>query len=146
MPVITPQDFTDALFGAFNTYWAARTEIVWPNKPFDASSLSSAQLTAYVRPTINELPEGERPYSTSVSPQFWTREGVFQLEIFTRGEGATDRSNELVEDALQFVERPPLAIDGAIFRRRGRFTIGFTGVWYQDNVTAAFLYFTDRAP
>lgn len=146
MPALTPQGFADAMFGAFNTYWAGRTEIVWPNKPFDPASIGVAADDAYVKPSIVDTPGSQVPRSGSASPQLLSREGFFGVEIFTRGEESTDRANELADDVLVFLERPPVTIPGVLLSRRGLLPLGFQGAWYQVNATAAFLYFTDRAP
>jgi len=146
VPVVTPQTFADAVFGAFNTFWASRCTVVWPNKAFDPDALGVTQTVSYVKPAIVDDFEGQSQINNSVTPILSTRTGVFGVEIFTRGEAATDLANQRKDEVLQFLETPPATIVGTVFRRRGIQTIGFNGVWYQVNVTAAFLYFTDRAP
>lgn len=145
MPAITPTLFRDQLFGALSTFWAARTPIFWPNLNADPAALGP-DATAYIKPSIVDQAEGQAQLTSSVTPQLLSREGIFGVELFTRGEASEDLSLSLKDALLQFVERVPRSVEGAIFRRRGSQTIGFGGVWYQVNVTAAFLYFTDRAP
>jgi len=146
MPVLTPQDFTDQFFAAFDAFWTDQTTVAWPNKTFDPDVTGPAQGAAYVRPSIVDAIEGQVPQTSSVSPALNTRAGNVGFEIFTRGEGSLDQSNALRDDAMTFLERVPRSVLGAIFSKRGIQTIGFNGVWYQVNVSAAFLYFTDRAP
>lgn len=145
MPAITPINFRDAVFGAFNTYWANRTVVAWPNLAFDPSSLDKSDTTAYVKPAIVDEPEGQQTRTTSVEPHLKSRSGSLGFELFTRGERSEDQSLELGDDLLAFLDRQHLAIPGLILSRRGMLPIGFQGVWFQRNVTAAFLYFTDRA-
>jgi len=141
MAGLTPKGFRDALFTAFDSYWADRTPVAWPNKPFDPDSVGEDNDAAYVSPVLQGLPEGQRPIGAS---GYFERRGLVIVNIYTRTGTGTDKSAELSDDVLEFFEDPAPDVAEAVFNRLGVQEFPPGEAWQQVSVTASYLYFTDR--
>jgi hypothetical protein len=141
MAGLTPSEFRDALFEAFESYWASRTPIAWPNKQFDPDSIGEADNDAYVKPVIQGIPEGQAMIGAS---GYFQRTGLIIVNVYTRTGTSTDRAYALADNVLEFFEDPVPDVAEAIFNRLGIQEFPPGEAWFQVSVTANYLYFTDR--
>lgn len=132
------------MFGAFDTFWADRTPIAWPNQPFDPESIGEAEGAAWVRPFLLGDVDGQRQLTRSTNPQHFERRGIFTLSIYVRQGSVqtTDQAYALGEAALQFVELPN--VPNALFTDQGLVEVGPDGTWWQLDASMRYRYFTDR--
>lgn len=138
----TPTTFRDSVFAAFDTFWAARTPVAWPNDQFDPESLPLADDTAWARLSLLGSAEPETNHGSGI----FRRTGTVTVEIYVRARTATDKLYELSDAALEFIERAAGSSVKDGFLRGGRLVeIGPDGTWYQANVVGDYLYFTERA-
>lgn len=145
MSDVTPLDFSNALRTAFNTFWAARTPIAWPNKDFDpAREVGDDADAAWVRFASVGDTDGNQRYSGSVDRAHFSRSGIATIEVYVRQQQTTDLAYTLANAALQFFEKPGVA--NALFGNiSSPVEIGNDGTWFQLTVSANWTYFTDRA-
>lgn len=144
MSEVTATGFRDALFTAFDEFWADRTPVAWPNKPFDPQALGEDDADAYVRPFILGDPDGQTRLSNSVARDHFIRAGQFTIELYSRMGQSTDRVYELAEAVLAWLANP--GVTETIFSQiSSPQEIGALGSWYQVNITANWRYFTDLA-
>lgn len=138
----TPRTFQDSVLAAFNSFWADRTPVAWPNKTFDPDAAFPAPAAddAWVSVTLLGSAEGELDRGSSI----YQREGTLSIQLFVRGDSSTDLFTQLQDAALEFLEvRSPDVKDG--FMRNARFQeAGEDGVWYTGTATADWTYFTNR--
>lgn len=144
MAGLTQQGFRDAWLAAFRTFWGGAslvTPVAWPNLPFDPAAQFPVPSgsDAWVRPVIQQQPEGDTPIGSS---GYRFREGTVGFEVYARAEAGTDRSGELVEELLRFLESP--AVEETAVRGLGTQEIGNDGTWFQVNVSGTFRYVTHR--
>jgi hypothetical protein len=141
MAGLTPTEFRDAYLTALNTYWAGRTPVAWPNKPFDPETVGEADDDAYIQPQFLPVPEVQEYIGAS---GYFRRAGSVAVHVLTRSGTGTDKALELADLLMAFFEDPDPDVAEAIFNNVNRNEIGGGGAWYQVSVTADYLYFTDR--
>lgn len=146
MSDVTPTIFRDAVFAAFDTFWADRTPVAYPNLEFDPDSAfpTPGADDAWARLFLLGSADGMERYSSSVLSNHWSRSGVLTLEAYGRQGGSTDRVYELADAFMQWLENPGVA--NTVFSEITQpQEVGPDGTWFQVVVTANWLYFTDRA-
>ncbi len=138
MAVITPRDFLDSIVSALLPFWAGRTEIAWPNKPFDPEALQE-----YLQVQVIGDAGGQTLLGFSTLEQTKSRAGTVSLSVFVKQNTSLDRAYDLADAALEFLEDfrtlPETILNGI-----GITEIGPDGVFYQIDVAGSYLYFTDR--
>ncbi len=143
MSNVTPLGFRNALFTAFDAFWADRTQIAVPNVDFDPDKIPSTD-TAWVRLFILGDAAGQQRLSGSVEPQHFGRTGIFTIEIYVRQNADLDEAYALADDALSFLEGNGVA-DMKFSNLSSPQELGTDGTWFQLSVSAAWVYWTDRA-
>ncbi len=143
MSNVTPLAFRDSLFTAFAAFWADRTQIAAPNVAFDPSEIPADE-TAWVRLYILGNTEGQARLSGSVNPDHFSRSGIFTVEVYVREGGDLNEAYTLAEAVIEFLESP--GVPASNFRNISPpQEFGPDGTWFQVTVSAAFVYWTDRA-
>lgn len=141
---MTPLQFRDALFGAWDAYWAQRTPVAWPNVPYDPG----AEVDAYVELQLaGNAEDGRVPTATSANAAGNHREqGTLGVSIYVRQGNGTDRAYELADDVTKFFEPAQArAVPATVFSRvSAPQPVGPDGAWWQLLVTATYTHFTDR--
>ncbi len=140
----TPITFRDALFLGFNTFWAARTPISYPNLPFDPEDFFADPKPddAWVALSLLGAPEGEQHVGNAA----YVRKGLFNVQIYVRGDVATDGFYVLADGALEFFELRSVDLKDGFMDQNGRLLeIGEDGVWYSGNCSVDWTYITNRA-
>ena len=144
MSEVTALAFRDSLFNAFNTFWAGRTEIAAPNVDFDPDELPESD-EAYVRLFIQGDLVGQTRLSNSIARAHFSEEGLFTIEVYVREGTDLDLAYQLGQAAQDFLSKPGVA-DSNFSNVSPPREIGLTGDgWFQVVVSAAWLYWTDRA-
>lgn len=143
MSEVTALDFRNTLFTAFDTFWAKRTQIAPPNVAFNPDTLPTGE-TAWVRLYILGDATGQVRFSRSVTPHHFQRSGLFTVEVYVREGTDLDQAYALAEAAQEFLAKPGVA-NSNFFNVSQPQEIGPIGAWFQVSVTAAWLYWTDRA-
>ena len=143
MGQVTPAAFRDAVFTAFDTFWAKRTQGDFPNVDFDPDELPEGE-TAWVRLFFLGRSEGETRFSHSVARNHFQEEGVLTIEVHVRQGEDTDQAYALALAAQQFMRKPGVA-NSHFFNVSTPEEIGPDGTWFQVNVSASWLYWTDEA-
>lgn len=138
----TPLSFRDNLFTAFNTFWAARTPLAWPNETFDPGEVFStpADTDAWTSVTILGDPDSE----TRRGVQAFERAGSVTLMIHVRVGTLTDKLYTLTDAALEFFELHRPDVKDAILGAPRSVELGPDGTWSIMEVTAPYRYFTNR--
>ena len=143
MSNVTALEFRTALFTAFDTFWADRTQIAPPNVPFDPDKIPEGD-TAWVRLYILGAEGGQERLSQSVDPHHFSRSGIFTVEVYAREGADTDEAYELAEAAIEFLENPGVDAS-AVSNISSPRELGRDGAWFQVSVSASWVYWTDRA-
>ncbi len=144
MSEVTALSFRDSLFNAFNTFWAGRTEIASPNRDFDPDELPESE-EAYVRLFILGNPEGQTRLSNSVARAHFSEAGLFTAQVYVREGTDLDLAYQLGQAVVDFLSKPGVA-DSNFSNVSPPQEFGLTGDgWFQVVVSAAWLYWTDRA-
>ncbi len=143
MSEVTALQFRDTLFTAFDTFWAKRTQIAPPNVPFNPDTLPEGE-KAWVRLYILGDGDGQVRYSNSVARNHFQRAGLFTVEVYVREGVDLDEAYTLAEAVQEFLAKPGVA-DSFFTNVSQPQEIGPVGAWFQVSVTAAWLYWTDRA-
>lgn len=144
MSEVSPLAFRNSLFVAFEAFWAGRTEIAVPNREdFDPATLPAGD-TAYVRLFILGDGEGQTRLSNSVARNHYSNEGTFTVSVMVRQGGDLDEAYTLATAVGLFLENPGVA--DSFFRNLGPpIEVGPDGSWFEVDVSARWLYWTDRA-
>jgi hypothetical protein len=123
---------TDTICGQFNSAWADRAPVEWPNVPVpdphfrDGSDPWCAFDLAF-----------EGGENATIGSRVFSRSGHLVVRIFVpAGERGLERANELAMVALDAFEGK--TIDGVSFYNVGMKTVGPDGPWFQVNVRADF--------
>ncbi len=143
MSNVTPLAFRDSIFTAFSAFWAGRTQIAAPNVAFDPAEIPEDE-TAWVRLYILGDVQGQSRLSRSVNPDHFARSGIFTIEVYVREDGDLDEAYTLADAALEFLESPGVAASNFSNVSTPQ-EFGPDGTWFQVTVSAAFVYWTDRA-
>ena len=137
----TPLSFRDSDFTSFSTFWAARTVIRWPNVPFDPQVDVPAADSAFVGVNLLGASGGEGRQGV----KSFMREGSMTIQIYTRAGRSTDEVYSLANAVLEFFElRSTTKAEDGYFKAARSVEIGPDGTWYQLDVTADYIYFTNR--
>jgi hypothetical protein len=143
MSNVTALDFRSSVFTAFAAFWADRTQIAAPNTNFDPAAIPENE-TAWVRLYILGNAQGQTRLSRSVNPDHFARSGIFTIEVYVREGRDLDEAYTLAEAAMEFLESPGVA--AANFSNISPpQEFGPDGTWFQVTISAAFVYWTDRA-
>ena len=145
MSYVSPLDFFDSLMAAFTTYWADRTPISYPNKPFSPATLVGDDATAaWCRVFLAGDPAGQTQYSNSAATDHFARSGQIVIESYVREQSGSALAYTLADAALLFLQRKD--VPDMIFQNiSAPQETGSDGTWYQIAVSATWTYFTDRA-
>lgn len=135
---LTPAQARDGIQDAFNTAWGVPgselTPIAYDNVPFNASALTEAWVRLNVQFTGGSIQTlggvGERTFRNF---------GVVFVQVFTLSGGNTVENDGFALTAKDVFKGVQLA-GGLWFRDTQIVTVGNEGKWYQQNVSAAFIY------
>lgn len=146
MSEVTYQAFQDEIMDAFAAFWAGRTQIESPNRPFDRAKVPESDL-AYVAWTIQGETggegAGEERWSHSVARNHFSRRGPIVFTANVRDEAGIDPAYSILTDCSKFLET--VVTPHAIFQEIGTpLSLGSDGAWWQVSLSAQWLYFTDR--
>lgn len=147
MPEITALDFRNALFTAFDAFWADRTQIAAPNVHFDPAAVPADE-TAWVRLYLLGDDEGQTRLSGSIARSVFSESGRLTFEVYVRENADLDQAYTLAQDFLDWISAGSnmAAVPGAVFRECSPpQEVGPDGVWFQVSVTCSWFYLTDRA-
>lgn len=134
---MTPQQATDEVSAKFLAHWGAETAIAWDNLDFDPSTVDE-----YVRFSVQHADGDRADIAGDDADALYRRSGFVFIQVFTPKGGGTDRSNELGEKGLSFLER----YRGQLWMRSQALRpVGNDGRWFQVNLSAEFLYDSLRA-
>ncbi len=123
---------TDSICQAYNTAWAERTAIEWPNVTTEGPHLRDGNDPWCA---LDVLWDGGG--NASISSKHFLRQGSVVVRIFVPlGQRGLERATELAMAACDTFEGK--TIDGVSFYRVGTKTVGPDGPWYQVNVRAEF--------
>lgn len=134
MPSLT--EATDSICECYNTAWADRTPVEWPNVSQPAGTKLSDGNVAYA--AFHVLHEGSAQMSFGdTGNRVFTREGQFIVQIFVpAGKRGLDESSLLAKAALDAFEG--ITFGGVRFHQVGAKTVGLRDNWFQVNVSGDF--------
>jgi hypothetical protein len=127
---------TDSICECFNTAWANRTAIEWPNVASATGTKLSEGNDAYV--SFHVIHESSDQLSLGeTGNRVFTREGQFIAQIFVPvAKRGLDESTLLAKAALDAFEG--ITFGGVRFHQVGAKTVGPQGNWFQVNVSGNF--------
>lgn len=134
---LTPTQARDAIQDAFNTAWGVptpTTPIAYDNLHFDPTVLT----TAWVRLNI-QFTAGSIQTLGGVGERQFRNFGLVFVQIFTLAGKNPVENDTLAKTAKDAFKGVQLA-GGLWFRNTQITTVGIQGRWYQQNVSAEFIY------
>jgi len=135
---LTPAQARDAIQDAFNTAWGVPgselTLIAYDNVAFDPTKINVAWVRLSIRFTSGSIQTlggvGERTFRNF---------GIVFVQVFTLSGGNTVENDGFALTAKNVFKGVQLA-GGLWFRNTSIATVGNEGKWYQQNVSAEFIY------
>ena len=80
--------------------------------------------------------------NAGIGNNYFRRNGIITVQVFTRANTGRVRSNAIVDGVLLFFEKT--SVPGIWFRGQSPSEAGNDGSWYQVNVSSEFIYDTLR--
>jgi hypothetical protein len=131
---LTPDQADKAIQQAFATAWGTTTPIAYDNKAFDAESLN----TSFVRLSV-QFASGSISSMGQIGDRLFRNSGLVFVQVFTPVGGGKS-ANTVLATAARNVFRGVHLAGGLWFRREGIAHVGPDGKWYQQNVSAEFIF------
>ena len=131
---LTPDQADKAIQAAFFQAWARRTPVAWDNLDFDAE----AQNKPWVRLNVQFI-TGSISDLGQVGDRRFRNEGLVFVQVFTPVGGGKSINTVLATTARNVFRGVQLA-GGLWFRNEGIIDVGPDGKWYQQNVSAEFIF------
>lgn len=129
---ITPDIARKEIQALFNTGWAGATPVSFDNDGFVPGNVP------YVRVAII-FNSGELASLGAVNQRTFRAFGIVAVQVFTLS-GTTASANDLLAQAAADIFKGVQTISGIWFRNTGIATVGNEGKWFQQNVSAEFIY------
>ncbi len=123
-----------AIYLAFQTAWASETAFTFENENFDPPDESP-----WVRLSVQHTDAGQETLGSAGNRNF-ERIGSVLVQIYTLLNAGTERSDELVEKAVEIFEGKEFAGTTVRFKDVAGRESGPTGRWYLAIVEADFVY------
>lgn len=131
---LTPDEADKAIQARFTTMWGTTTPIAWDNKTFDAEGLN----VAYVRLSV-QFALGSQSAMGLIGDRCYRNTGTVFVQVFTPVGGGKSPNTVLATQARNVFRGVQLP-GGLWFRDEGITHVGPEGRWYQQNVTANFIF------
>lgn len=131
---LTPDEADKAIQGAFVAAWGSTTPVAFDNKAFDADGLN----VPWVRLNV-QFTTGSISALGIVGDRRFRNEGFVFVQVFTPVGGGKS-ANTLLATIARNVFRGVQLAGGLWFRNEGLVHVGPEGKWYQQNVSAEFIF------
>jgi hypothetical protein len=131
---LSPDEARKAIQTAFVATWGTMTPVAFDNKPFDANDLN----IPWVRLNV-QFTAGSISCLGIVGDRRFRNEGLVFVQVFTPVGGGVS-PNDLLATTARNVFRGVQLAGGLWFRNEGINDVGPDGKWYQQNVTAEFIF------
>lgn len=131
---LTPDEADKAIQAAFLATWGTSTPIDWDNKPFDVEG----QNGPWVRLSV-QFVSGSISALGIVGDRLFRNQGLVFVQVFTPVGGGKS-PNTLLATTARNVFRGVQLAGGLWFRNEGINDVGPDGKWYQQNVSAEFIF------
>jgi len=131
---LTPDEADKAIQSAFVTAWGAITPVALDNKVFDANALN----VPWIRLSV-QFTTGSISALGQVGSRCFRNEGFVFVQVFTPVGGGKS-ANTLLATTARNVFRGVQLTGGLWFRNEGLVHVGPDGKWYQQNVSAEFIF------
>jgi hypothetical protein len=135
---LTPDQADKAIVAAFFASWGTTTPIAWDNVDFDAEALN----VAWVRLSI-QFSEGTIASLGAPGTRNFRNTGVVFVQVFSPVGGGKSPNTVLATQARNIFRGVHLT-GGLWFRNASITHVGPEGKWYQQNVTAEFIFDEDE--
>ncbi|MEE9367040.1 MAG: phage tail terminator-like protein [Dehalococcoidales bacterium] len=136
---LTPAEARDAIQDAFNAAWGVPgselTPIAYDNVPFDASKID----VPWVRLSI-QFASGSIQTLGGVGERTFRNFGIVFVQVFTIAGSNAVINDGFAKTAKDVFKGVQLSAGGLWFRNTSIVTVGNEGKWYQQNVSAEFIY------
>lgn len=131
---MTPQEAEDAINAHFEAGWAGLTPVSYENKPFNGEEQENPWITLTIEHNIGTVAslggEGDRNYRNF---------GIIQIQVFSP-KGGQKRPNTVLANTAKLIFRGKHLTGNLWFRNESVSAATPSGKWYQQNVTAEFIY------
>jgi len=131
---LSPDDARKAIQTAFIAVWGTSTPVAFDNKPFDANDLNVPWVRLNVQFTTGSISQ-----LGQVGSRCFRNEGFVFVQVFTPVGGGVSPNDVLATIARNVFRGVQLA-GGLWFRNEGLTHVGPEGKWYQQNVSAEFIF------
>ncbi len=134
---LTPAQARNAIQGAFNVKWgtsAPLTPVAYDNVSFDPTKIN----TPWVRLNI-QFASGSIQTLGAVGERTFRNFGIVFVQVFTPA-GTNTVVNDGFANTAKGVFKGVQLTGGLWFRNAQIVTVGNEGKWYQQNVSAEFIY------
>lgn len=131
---LSPNEARQAIQSAFIAVWGTTTPVAFDNKPFDADGLN----VPWVRLNV-QFTTGSISALGQVGSRCFRNEGFVFVQVFTPVGGGASLNDVLATTARNVFRGVQLA-GGLWFRNEGITHVGPEGKWYQQNVSAEFIF------
>lgn len=131
---LSPDEADKAIQAAFFAGWGSTTPIAWDNVDFDGE----AQNTAWVRLNV-QFVSGTISSLGKATARFFRNQGLVFVQVFTLvGRGKSE--NTVLATTARNIFRGTHLTGGLWFRNEAIVDVGPDGKWYQQNVSANFVF------
>ncbi len=131
---LSPDQARKAIQSAFTATWGTSTPVAFDNKAFDANALN----VPWVRLNV-QFTSGSIAGLGQVGTRCFRNEGLVFVQVFTPVGGGVS-PNDLLATTARNVFRGVQLAGGLWFRNEGITHVGPEGKWYQQNVSAEFIF------
>jgi hypothetical protein len=131
---LSPDEADKIIQSTFGAAWGTTTPVAYDNKTFDAEG----QNTAWVRLNVQFI-TGSISALGQVGDRLFRNEGLVFVQVFTPVGGGKS-PNTLLATTARNVFRGVQLAGGLWFRNEGITHVGPEGKWYQQNVSAEFIF------
>ena len=131
---LTPDQADKAIQAAFFQAWGRTTPIAWDNLDFDAEGQNKPWVRLNVQFTTGSISD-----LGIVGDRRFRNEGFVFVQVFTPVGGGKSINTVLATTARN-VFRGVQLVGGLWFRNEGIVDVGPDGKWYQQNVSAEFIF------
>lgn len=131
---LSPDEADKAIQSTFIAAWSGATPVALDNKPFDADGLN----VPWVRLNV-QFTTGSISALGQVGSRCYRNEGLVFVQVFTPVGGGKS-ANTLLATTARNVFRGVQLAGGLWFRNEGIIHVGPDGKWYQQNVSAEFIF------
>jgi len=131
---LSPDEADKAIQEVFNQAWGKTTPVAWDNLDFDAEAQNKPWVRLNVQFTTGSISE-----LGLVGDRRFRNEGLVFVQVFTPVGGGKS-VNTLLATTARNVFRGVQLAGGLWFRKAEIIEVGPDGKWYQQNVSAEFIF------